>query len=75
MVVSHDSPPVTTPSPQTVAQSVSFAIVAPDGQHWSPLIGVMIGVVVHIAAHVPPPMSESVVQLSPSLQLDGHAPG
>jgi hypothetical protein len=74
IAVSHVSEPVTFPSPQP-AQSLSFDGFAPTGQQPSLFAGVVIGVFVHAAVHVPAFASESVVHASPSSQLVGHAPG
>src|SRR5262245_21031540 len=56
-------------------QSLSLALVQPIGQQPSPLRHTVTGVVVHVAVQVPALFSVSVVQLSPSLQLVGQAPG
>jgi hypothetical protein len=75
IAVSHVSGAVRTPSPQTRGQSLSVPIVAPDGQQPSPFAGAEIGVEVHAAAHVPPPVSVSRVHAMPSLQALGQRPG
>jgi hypothetical protein len=74
MPVSQTSPLVTTPSPHEAEQSESVATVAPGGQQPSPAAGVVMGVFVQAAVHVPPPMSASLVHAAPSLQLVGQLP-
>jgi hypothetical protein len=74
MPVSQTSPLVRTPSPHEAEQSESVATVAPGGQQPSPAAGAVMGVLVHAAAHVPPPVSASAVHATPSLQLVGQLP-
>src|SRR5436190_850429 len=71
---SHCSPCSTTPLRHTGAQSLSVLLLAPVGQQPSPFIGSVIGVLVHIAWHVPPATSESAVHDIMSLHVVGHAP-
>src|SRR5262247_1258227 len=75
MPVSQASPASTAPLPQTTGQSPSLLLVQPGAQQPSPLVQVVIGVVTQRAVQVPPFISVSVVQLLPSLQLVGQAPG
>jgi hypothetical protein len=55
-------------------QSESRDIVHPEGQHPSPFAQVVMGVEVHIAAQVPPPVSEARAQALMGEQVVGHAP-
>jgi hypothetical protein len=62
LIGSHASFPVTTPSPQRVAQSLSLLALALSGQQWSPFIGAVIGVFVQTTLHCwGLPVSTSVV--------------
>jgi hypothetical protein len=51
---SQVSPPVTTPSPHCVGQSLSVLAFAPLGQHPSPGLGAVICPIVHLAMHPSP---------------------
>src|SRR5262245_28000164 len=75
MPVSQVSPASTMPLPQTAGQSPSLLLLQAGGQQPSPLRHMVTGVVVHVAVQVPAFCSVSVVQLLPSLQLVGQAPG
>ncbi len=74
IALSQVSPGSTKPLPQAGAQSLSVPLVSPAGQQPSLLSGAVIGVVVHIAAQVPPPTSASVVHAMSSLHAVGHEP-
>src|SRR5262245_1662195 len=75
MAVSQVSPASTAPLPQTAGQSPSLLLLQPGAQQPSPLRHMVTGAVVHVAVQVPALFSVSVVQLLPSLQLVGQAPG
>jgi hypothetical protein len=75
IAVSQASPGDRMPSPQTPVQSLSVAIVAPDGQQPSPFLGAVIGVEPQTALQVPAPISASAVHAAPSSQAVGQAPG
>jgi hypothetical protein len=73
---SQVSPGSITPLPQAAAQSSSFPLVHPEGQHPSPLSQVVMALVVHRAEHVAAlPVRRSSVQGSWSSHVVGHEDG
>jgi hypothetical protein len=73
---SQVSPTSTTPFPQLGEQSLSLLALHPGAQHPSPDLHSVMGEKLHAAEQlVALPVSESMVQALPSLQLVGHVEG